>query len=202
VIQWLIDDPKSVRGSEVALTDASANFVAVLCRDMALGGGTTLSEADNGVCKALTSILQELVQRDISRTPKGIRKIALNMDLVVAGMLKYVIDLKKQDDDAHRRATIALTAGISAIGFAVPIPYVAAAGGVASVVGAAILEYFWGSPFKGLESAIRDSLLTNIYWPLHTGHALKLVGMENLSEDETAAFITFFELALKSAHVL
>jgi hypothetical protein len=101
VIQWLIDDPKSVRGSEVALTDASANFVAVLCRDMALGGGTALSEADNGACEALTSILQELVQRDISRTPKGIRKIALNMGLVVAGMLKYVIDLKKQDDDAH-----------------------------------------------------------------------------------------------------
>jgi hypothetical protein len=119
--------------------------------------------------------------------------------LVLAGSLTFADDLQQRRDKNRDRAELAVSAVLSCIGFAVPVPYFAAASGLATVLGTLIVRHIWKPKEPGLKSALVIQTLQTVQWPLVRRREVLPVGLAGLSFEEASEFKMFFELTLQSA---
>lgn len=119
--------------------------------------------------------------------------------LILAGVLTFADDLQKRREKNLARAELSVTAVLSCIGFAVPVPYFAAVSGLATVLGSAIVKHIWRPKDPELKSTLVIQTLQTVLWPLVRRREVLPVGLVGLSFEEASEFKMFFELVLQSA---
>ncbi|KAI9867400.1 MAG: hypothetical protein M1813_008958 [Trichoglossum hirsutum] len=119
--------------------------------------------------------------------------------LILAGALTFADELQQRREKNQQRAEFAVSAVLSCIGFAVPVPYLSAAGGLATVLGTIIVRRIWRDRDPGLKSALVIQTLQTVLWPLVRRREVLPVGLAGLSFEEVSEFKMFFELTLQSA---
>lgn len=120
--------------------------------------------------------------------------------LILAGALTFADSLEHRREKNQARAELAVSAILSCIGFAVPIPYFAAASGLATVLGTLIVRHIWKSnKDPGLKSVLVIQTLQTVLWPLVRRREVLPVGLVGLTFEEASEFKMFFELVLQSA---
>jgi hypothetical protein len=120
--------------------------------------------------------------------------------LILAGALTFADTLEHRREKNQARAELAVSAILSCIGFAVPIPYFAAASGLATVLGTLIVRHIWKSnKDPGLKSVLVIQTLQTVLWPLVRRREVLPVGLVGLTFEEASEFKMFFELVLQSA---
>jgi hypothetical protein len=120
--------------------------------------------------------------------------------LILAGALTFADSLERRREKNQARAELAVGTILSCIGFAVPIPLFAAASGLATALGMAIVRHIW-KPNKdpGLKSMLVIQTLQMVLWPLVRRREVLPVGLVGLTFEEASEFKMFFELVLQSA---
>ncbi|KAH0565241.1 hypothetical protein GP486_001369 [Trichoglossum hirsutum] len=121
--------------------------------------------------------------------------------LVLAGALTFADELQQRREKNQQRAELAVSAVLSCIGFAVPVPYFAAANGLAPILGTLIVRHIWKPRDPGLKSALVVQALQTVLWPLVRRREVLPVGLAGLSFEEVSEFKMFFELTLQSAWI-
>ncbi|KAI9773236.1 MAG: hypothetical protein M1839_002198 [Geoglossum umbratile] len=119
--------------------------------------------------------------------------------LILAGALTFADELQQRREKNRQRAELAVSAVLSCIGFAVPVPYLAAASGLATILGTLIVRHIWKPRDPGLKSTLVIQTLQTVLWPLVRRREVVPVGLAGLSFEEASEFKMFFELTLQSA---
>ncbi|KAH0533867.1 hypothetical protein FGG08_007510 [Glutinoglossum americanum] len=121
--------------------------------------------------------------------------------LILSGALTFADELQQRREKNQQRAELAVSATLSCIGFAAPVPYLAAAGGLATILGTAIVRHIWRPRDPGLKAALVIQTLQTVLWPLVRRREVLPVGLVGLSFEEVGEFKMFFELVVQSAWV-
>jgi hypothetical protein len=119
--------------------------------------------------------------------------------LILAGALTFADELQQRREKDQQRAVLVVSAVLSCIGFAVPVPYLAAASGLATILGTLIVRHIWKPRDPGLKTALVIQTLQTVLWPLVRRREVLPVGLAGLSFEEVSEFKMFFELTLQSA---
>jgi hypothetical protein len=150
----------------------------------------------------ISALIKNVFETPVTPPPNpraAITAAAALFALVLAGALTFADELQQRRWKNQQRAELAVSAVLCSIGFAVPVPYLAAAGGLATVLGTAIVRHIWKPRDPGLKASLVMQTLQGVLWPLIRRREVLNVGLVGLSFEEASEFKMFFELVLQSA---
>jgi hypothetical protein len=150
----------------------------------------------------ISALIKDVFEAPVSPPPNpraAITAAAALCALILAGALTFADELQRRREKNQLRAELAVSAALSCIGFAVPAPYLAAAGGLATVLGTMIVRHIWRPRDPGLKAALVVQTLQSVLWPLVRRREVLNVGLVGLSFEEASEFKMFFELVVQSA---
>jgi hypothetical protein len=185
-------------------TETLAKIVAVSYRYSQLKAENRNSSLKAGdlttVCESLVNRVKERVggSLDDGILPPFIKIAAISLGAIMAGTLKFVLELLVEAAKRRENINNLIECAISLLGFVPHMPGFAIT--VLTKAIQAVYAHFHKSK-EWLKTTIDDMITESVYWPLIHSHVLPFTKTKIEDASLRSEFKDYFELVIRSAHV-
>lgn len=188
-----------------SLTDSEGNRESTEDMDMADAGAniiTSVFRNSDTKEEVLKPLLRSLIKKMLSKIDVSARQIALRqagtvIGLIIAGVLKWVMEVRHKYTKRKDRAILAINVATAILG--IPGHGLDKASGLVGTLASTALEHYWKDPSTGLQRMVHKCI-TDIYRaPLAQKSCLPPSldpGLNHLNHDDKADVREWFELIM------